>query len=119
MVPSVLVYYMSWFAGLVNLSQENHAGGVVAVGCGCFQFDVEGCSGLEGIQRETVCGRLATGLDCLVGRDFRHQFLALPQLQRAKQFGESPRKTKAVPGERTAFSVMVCGWEISLPTGCS
>ena len=34
-------------------------------------------------------------------------------------FGESPRKTKAVPRERTAFSVMVCGWEISLPTGCS
>ena len=119
MVPSVLVYYMSWFAGLVNLSQENHAGGVVAVGGGCFQFDVEGCSGLEGIQCETVSGRLVTGLDCLVGRDFRHQFLAFPQLQRAKQFGESPRKTKAVPGERTAFSVMVCGWEISLPTGCS
>ena len=63
---------------LFHLAQEDHAGGVVALGGVAFQFDVEGSACLEGIQSEAVGDGLLAGLNGIVGLDLRHQFVALP-----------------------------------------
>ena len=63
---------------LFHLAQEDHAGGIVALGGVAFQFDVEGSACLEGIQSEAVGDGLLAGLDGIIGLDLRHQFVALP-----------------------------------------
>ena len=72
---------------LFHLAQENHAGGVVALGGIAFEFDVEGGAGFKLVKCEAVGDRLLAGLYGLVCLGFGHQFLTLPEFHGAQADG--------------------------------